>query len=129
MRLAQLVIGILITSCASQRMVETSLYFGQSRPDGGVVTAEEWARFHNEYVLKVFREGATAIPVSGNWYDPDKRHLISEPVYIVVYLHKPSTVISREIDNLGQQYIQSFGQQAVMRVDKKVKATFMKPRR
>ena len=31
----------LLTSC-SQRMIETSLYFGQSRPDGTKVTDAEW---------------------------------------------------------------------------------------
>src|SRR5687767_6967062 len=119
-----LTVAVVVLGSCSQRVIETSLYFGQSRPDGSTVSEEEWLSFKNTYILKVFKEGATAIPVSGNWYDPDKHHLITEATYIVVYLHKPSASLSREIDNLRDQYKKLYGQQSVLRVDKKVKVSF-----
>jgi len=118
-----LVLVILLCSCA-RRMIETSLYFGQSRPDGSKVTGEEWEDFKSKYVLKVFKEGATAIPVSGNWFDQGQRQLISESTYIVVYLHKPSPSLSRKIDALREQYKKLYGQESVLRVDKSVSASF-----
>ena len=105
-------------------MIETSLYFGQSRPDGSTVSEEEWNAFKNTYILKVFKKGATTIPVSGNWYDPDQRHLITENTYIVVCVYKRSDSLSHEIDNLRDQYKKLHRQQSVLRVDRKVKVSF-----
>jgi len=105
-------------------MVETSLYFGQSIPDGSRVPEAEWDQFKNTYVLDVFKDGATAISVSGSWYDPEQRHLITEASYVVVYLHKSSASLSRQIDNLRDQYKKIHKQQSVLRVDKKVIASF-----
>ena len=88
------------------------------------VTEQEWINFKNTYALKVFKEGATAIPVAGNWYDRDQNHMISEATYILVYLHKPSRKLSRQIDALRDQYKKQFSQQSVLRIDKKVAASF-----
>jgi len=112
-----------LSSC-SNRMIETSLYFGQSRPDGSTVTEEEWNTFRNTYVLAVFKEGATAIPVSGNWFDPEQKQMITESTYIVVYTYKPSYSLSKKIDGLREEYKRQHKQQSVLRVDRKVKASF-----
>ena len=119
-----LTVSIVVLCSCSQRMIETSLYFGQSRPDGSTVTEEEWNEFKNAYILKVFKKGATTIPVSGNWYDPDQRHLIQENTYIVVSVYKQSDSLSHEIDNLRDQYKKLHRQQSVLRIDRKVKASF-----
>ena len=105
-------------------MVETSLYFGQSKPDGGKVTETEWNRFKEIHISKVFKEGSTVINVSGNWYDTALGKLITEPTYVVIYYHKPSPGLSRQIDSVRYWYKIQFNQQSVLRVDKKVKASF-----
>jgi hypothetical protein len=105
-------------------MVETSLYFGQSKPNGSMVSEKQWNQFKEDYIRKVFKEGSTVIPVSGNWYDTDKHQLITEPTYVVVYFHKPSAGLSRQIDSLRYWYKKLFDQQSVLRVDKKVRAVF-----
>lgn len=119
-----LVIILLALSSCSNRMVETTLYFGQSRPDGSLITEQEWLKFKNEYVLKVFKEGLTAIPVSGNWFDPDQKQMISEATYIIQCHHKRSAALSEQIDELREKYKELFNQQSVLRVDKKVRASF-----
>lgn len=115
---------ILMSACSVSRMMETNLYFGLAKPGGGQVTEEEWNRFKQESVAAVFKEGSTVYSATGNWYDPDARKLISEPTYMVVYFYKPSKNISRQIDSLRQLYKTLFQQQSVLRVDKKVAATF-----
>ena len=105
-------------------MTETSLYFGQSRPDGSMVSEAEWTRFKEEYVQKYFREGSTVISGSGNWYDPAARKLITEPTYVVIYYYKNSRDVSGQIDSLRHWYKVIFNQQSVLRVDRKVKASF-----
>lgn len=117
-------ICLVLSSCSSSRMIETSLYFGQSKPDGGAVSTTEWDGFKKQYISKVFKEGSTVISVTGNWYDTAQRQLITEPTYVVVYFHKRSSQVSRQIDSLRHWYKELFQQQSVLRVDKKVNAAF-----
>lgn len=118
------IIALILCSCSAGRMTETSLYFGQSKPDGGMVTEKDWNQFKETHVSKVFKEGSTVMSVSGNWYDPAARKLITEPTYVVVYYYKRSSQISAQIDSLRNWYKNLFQQQSVLRVDKKVNASF-----
>jgi len=52
-----LFIGIILLSCSTSHMTETTLYFGQSKPDGGMVTKKEWNSFKENNIFKVFKEG------------------------------------------------------------------------
>lgn len=105
-------------------MVETNLYFGQSKPNGGMITEKEWNSFRENEIAKVFKEGSTVVNVTGNWFDPEKHTLITEPTYLVIYFYKRSSKVSRQIDSLRNWYKEKFQQQSVLRVDKKVKALF-----
>jgi Protein of unknown function (DUF3574) len=105
-------------------MIETQLYFGQSKPNGDSITIKEWNDFKANYIRKVFNEGSTVVSVTGDWYDTAARKIITEPTYIVIYTYSPSAAKSRQIDSLRESYKTIFSQQAVLRVDKKVKASF-----
>jgi hypothetical protein len=105
-------------------MVETDLYFGQSKPGGTMITETEWKNFKENKIAKVFKEGSTVVNGVGNWYDPVSRKLITEPTNVVIYFYKRSSEKSRQIDSLRYWYKDMFQQQAVLRVDKKVKASF-----
>jgi hypothetical protein len=116
---------IVFFSCSSSRMTETNLYFGQTRPDGSMITETERNNFKQAYIDKVFKEGCSVINVTGSWYDLSAHKLIMEPSYLVIQHHKNSSAISKQIDSLCYWYKKIFIQQAVLRVDKKVKATFL----
>jgi hypothetical protein len=124
MRATILIICFFLVSCSSSRMMETELYFGQTRPNGSIITEAEWNQFKDTQLSKVFKEGSTIINATGNWYDPESHKLITEPTYVVIYFYKRSPAISKQIDNLRTIYKNLFQQQAVLRVDKKVKAFF-----
>lgn len=115
---------LIFYSCSSQRLTETSLYFGQSKPDGSNVTENEWLRFKETHISKIFKEGSTVINVTGNWYDTALKKLITEPTYVVIYYYKNSSRVSNQIDSVRYWYKTLFQQQSVLRVDKKVKAMF-----
>ena len=119
-----LFIGIVFFSCSSSRMMETTLYFGQSKPGGGMVTEKEWNSFKEEYISKVFKEGCSIIHVEGAWKDTSTNELITEPTYQVVYYYKTSPAVSRQIDSLRYWYQTLYQQQSVLRVDKNVKTSF-----
>ena len=124
MKLITAILFLFLLSCSPQRMIETNLYFGQSKPSGGMITEAEWNQFKDNYISKTFKKGNTVINVTGQWYDPDRHKLITEPAYLVICDYKPSDRISKQIDSLRYWYKTLFQQQSVLRVDKKVKASF-----
>lgn len=105
-------------------MMETDLYFGQSKPDGTAITENEWTHFKETEISKVFKEGTTILSGIGTWYDTARNTLITEPTYVVVYFYKRSRSVSERIDSLRSLYKTLFNQQSILRVDKKVKAAF-----
>jgi len=117
-----LIASIILCSCSTARQVETRLYFGQFKLDGGTVSEKEWNDFVAQYVSKVFPEGSTVQNATGNWYDTAQHKLISEPSKVLIAVHKRSVTISRNIDSLMYWYKSIHNQQSVLRVDRKVKA-------
>jgi hypothetical protein len=89
-----------------------------------MITETEWNHFREAHILRIFKEGSTTITATGSWFDPDTKKLISEPTYVVSYFHKRSPKISKQIDSLRNIYKTMFEQQSILRVDKKVQATF-----
>lgn len=105
-------------------MIETDLYFGQSRPDGSIISANEWDHFKSHQIAPLFKEGCTIVNTTGTWLDPVKNQLITEPTYVVIYFYKKSQKISGKIDSLRSNYRLRFQQQSVLRIDKKVNGKF-----
>lgn len=116
---------ILFLSCSSSRMIETNLYFGLSKPDGGMVTEAQWNDFKEKYISKVFKDGYSVFSLSGNWYDTAARKMITEPSYMVTCGYKNSRELSNRIDSMCYWYKTLFMQQAVLRIDRKVKLRFL----
>ena len=106
-------------------MIETNLYFGQSKPGGGMITEVEWNRFKEEYINKVFKDGYSVVSATGNWYDTAARKMITEPSYMVTCDYRSSRALSNRIDSICYWYKTLFMQEAVLRVDKKVKLRFL----
>ena len=119
-----LLISVILLSCFTAKMTETVLYFGQSKPDGSMITAEEWNSFEKNYIPKVFKKGFSVIKIEGKWKDTVTKQLITEPTYQVICDYKRNPGISKQIDSLRYWYQKLFQQQSVLRVDKKVKASF-----
>lgn len=111
-------------SCRTSQLTETNLYFGQTKPNGGVVSEKEWADFRQQYISRVFKEGSSVMSLSGNWYDTAAQKLITEPTYMVSYYYKYSPELSAQVDSLRYWYKNIFQQQSVLRVDRTVKASF-----
>jgi hypothetical protein len=114
----------LLASCSLQRMSETRLYFGLSKPGDGKVSETEWNDFRKNYIGKIFKEGSTIIKAEGNWYDPDAKKMIAEDSYVVIYYYRKNSRLSKQIDSLRHWYQYLFQQQSVLRVDKKVRISF-----
>jgi hypothetical protein len=116
---------LVFTSCTTTKMIETDLYFGLTIPGGGEVSAAEWKKYNDETLGKIFTRGFTVYKTMGNWYDPDIKQPITENSYVVSVVNKLTPQLSARIDSIALIYKQRFSQQAVLRVDRKVKFKFL----
>jgi hypothetical protein len=121
MFLLYLIFFLLLCSCSGQKMIQTDLYFGQSKLNGGKVSEKEWNAFVAQYVSKVFPQGSTIIKAMGNWYDTAQQQFITESSNIVISVNIMSPNLNKQVDSLRYWYKTLHQQQSVLRVDKKVK--------
>jgi hypothetical protein len=112
-------------ACAvGDAMVETQLFFGMSKPKGGVVSVRDWDAFVAREVSPRFPEGFSVIDGAGFWRDGATQKTISEKSKVVVRLHPPSADADRAIGAIVEAYKVKFEQEAVLRVDRPVCAKF-----
>jgi len=115
-----------LTSCAvydSQRLTRTELYFGLSKPNGAYISETDWQAFADSVITPAFPLGSTIVNGSGQWLGNNGR-LISEPSKVLIVFSKMTKTQSRKIEQVRQQYKTLFKQEAVMRVDKKMRVGF-----
>lgn len=107
---------IAISSCRDQtKKVETTLYFGLSKPDGTLIADSSWRRFEREEILPLFPEGFTVLSAQGVW--KGSTGLVEESSRVVVFVHPENELLSDRIDSLRKRYQQQFQQDAVLRTD------------
>jgi hypothetical protein len=115
---------IILSSCASQKFVETDLYFGMSKNDGTIISDSAWSAFVETNVAPVFYRGFTIASTQGRWLNEKQRKVYTEPSYIIISVNKMNSTLSVKIDSLRTAYKNIFQQESVLRVDKKVKVSF-----
>lgn len=99
----------------SGRIIETVLFFGLSKPDGGTVSESEWEKFVDEYITPRFKEGLTTIDADGQWMD-DKGKVIKEKTKMVILFHHDNEHINAAIEYIRDKYKELFEQKAVLRI-------------
>lgn len=108
-----------------EKYIRTELYFGLSRPDGGFISEGEWVAFCDTVISKTFVNGATILNSDGMWLQDGV--LIKEDSRMVIYfsrLYEMTDEFSASIDTLREKYKRYYKQQAVLRTDEFVNASF-----
>lgn len=114
-----------VSSCkVGDAMVETQLFFGLSKPTGGVVSQQQWQGFVDREIVPRFPEGFSVIDGAGFWRDGTTKRTISEKSKVVVRLHPPSAEADAAITDIIDAYKKKFDQEAVLRVDRATCAQF-----
>jgi hypothetical protein len=124
--LSFLLIIFMISACSvfkGQKMTKTELYFGLSKFDGSMVSNKDWQAFADTVITKTFTQGSTLIDARGQWLGNDGK-LISEPSKILIIISKLNQEQSKQINLVREKYKKYFHQEAVLRVDKRVKVEF-----
>ncbi len=105
-------------------MVRTELFFGLSRPDGGMVAEDEWQAFVRDELTPRFPAGLTTVDARGQWLDTSGAGVQREPSRLVVILHESDRAADERIERVRDAYKRRFNQQSVMRVDSLEKVSF-----
>ena len=106
--------------------VETQLFFGTERPDGGpAVTDRQFMAFVDKEVTPDFPNGLTVQNGRGQWRDTNGR-VEKERSYELILLYPVATAGAndRRIEEVRRAYEKAFGQEAVARVDDRTRADF-----
>ncbi len=105
-------------------MVETQLFFGMSKPKGGVVSPAQWEAFVKREVAPRFPEGFTVVEGAGFWLDGQTKRTISEKSKVILRLHGEDAASDQAITAIIDGYKTQFEEEAVLRVDRPVCAKF-----
>lgn len=105
-------------------MVETQLFFGLSKPNGGTVSERDWQAFVTAEIAPRFPEGFSVLDGAGFWRDAATKKTISEKSRLVVRLHADGAAADAAIGAIVDSYKTRFQQDAVMRVDRPVCTQF-----
>ncbi|ANP54125.1 hypothetical protein J2Z21_005413 [Streptomyces griseochromogenes] len=106
--------------------VETQLFFGTERPDGGpAVTDEQFMAFVDHEVTPDFPNGLTVQNGRGQWRDARGR-IEKERSYELILLYPVGDAVGsdRKIEEIRTAYEKAFGQESVGRVDDRARADF-----
>ncbi|MGF1456326.1 MAG: DUF3574 domain-containing protein [Alphaproteobacteria bacterium] len=107
--------------CVGTRMIETTLYFGMSSPDG-MMYEEDWLAFRDSHIVPRFKEGFTLLRGEGHWQDPDTGFHAGEASRVLVRVHDGSD--DGAFDDLIEVYKTRFKQKSVLRTDAQICAQF-----
>ncbi|MET7574434.1 DUF3574 domain-containing protein [Streptomyces sp. NPDC005492] len=106
--------------------VETQLFFGTERPDGGpAVTDRQFMAFVDQEVTPNFPDGLTVQNGRGQWRDAHGK-IEKERSYELILLYPVASAgaSDRRIEEVRRTYEKTFGQEAVGRVDDRTRADF-----
>jgi hypothetical protein len=107
-----------IRAAAIERYFRTELYFGRDRPNGSVVSDDEWNEFLDREVTTRFPEGFTVLDGLGQYKDKSGS-IIRENSKVIVFLYprKARKAAGTRIDEIRAAYCKRFDQESVMRID------------
>ncbi|MEV6484581.1 DUF3574 domain-containing protein [Streptomyces sp. NPDC051576] len=106
--------------------VETQLFFGTERPDGGpAVTDGQFMAFVDKEVTPDFPDGLTVQNGRGQWRDAHGK-IEKERSYELILLYPVAAAgaSDRKIEEVRRAYEKAYGQEAVGRVDDRTRADF-----
>ena len=103
--------------CAGgEMMMQTTLWFGMSKPQGGTVSEQEWQHFVDSDVTPRFKDGLSVYDAKGQWLGENGK-LARENSKALMLIHSPDRASSDSINALRDIYKKRFSQESVMRVD------------
>lgn len=129
-RTAALVALLLVAGCraplpVTRTMTRSEVYFGLSRPDGTLVSADAFGTFVAAEIAPRFPDGFTILNAQGHWREADGDLVTEESRLLILFTTTPAQ--ARAIDEICHAYRDQFGQEAVLRATSPAWVTFVVP--
>lgn len=104
--------------------MQYDLYFGRSKPDGGLVSESEFQQFLNTEITPRFGDGLTVLNASGQ-YLTNQGVLIRDPSQLVILLYPNTPETTQSIKEIIDSYKQQFQQESVLLTTTPVNLEFL----
>ncbi|GHC64577.1 DUF3574 domain-containing protein [Streptomyces flavofungini] len=114
------------TASRGEPFVETRLFFGTERPDGGpAVTDKQFMKFIDTEVTPGFSDGLTVQQGRGQWKDSNGK-IERERSYELILLYPTAEAKKRDvlIEEIRSDYEKKFAQDSVGRLDDRARVDF-----
>mgnify|MGYP001066167010 CR=1 FL=1 len=111
------------TAAPQQAQLRTELYFGLSKPDGGMVSAAEWDQFLAREVTPRFPDGLTVLDAAGQ-YQTQSGQLTREKTKLLILIHPANPEKEKAIGEVIARYKEIFRQESVLRVSAPARVSF-----
>ena len=118
--------GSVVAPARGTPYIETRLFFGTARPDGGPdVTDAQFMDFVDREVTPGFPDGLTVQEGRGQWRDATGA-IEKERSYELILLYPVAAADANDpkIEEIRGDYEKAFGQEAVARVDDRTRVDF-----
>ena len=104
----------------AEKFLRTELYFGRSKPDGTLVSDDDWNRFLADIVTPRFPDGFTILRATGQYREKSGK-IITEPSSVLIFLYprKARTESRSKIEEIRAANVKQFNQESVLRMDLK----------
>jgi hypothetical protein len=96
--------------------LETRLFFGLAKPDGSIISAEEFQAFVDNEVTSRFPKGFAQFPGKGQ-FRGSNGEVIKEDSRLLIFFYRFSRQRVSRVDEIRQAYVDQFQQESVLRVD------------
>jgi hypothetical protein len=110
-----------LPACASRAtvqsqpiLVEDTLYFGTSTPQGPV-TPSQWSAFLSDEVTPRFPDGLTVWDAKGQWKDA-KGKIDKEPTKVLLLVHPDNLGEDQAVQAIINIYKKKFDQESVLKI-------------
>jgi len=108
-----------------EKFIKTELFFGLNKIDGTKINETEWEAFSDTVISNIFTKGATIMKSNGRWLQGNE--LIKEESRVVIYfskIYEMTDGFSSQIDTIREKYKRYYQQEAVLRTDEFINASF-----
>lgn len=116
-------VGPAVLAAPGEPTVRSELLCGRNRPDGSVVTDQEWQAFVAEQVTPRFPDGFTVLDAVGQYRDRAGR-IVTEPSKLILLLHPGEARHHAAIQEIRDAYRRQFQQESVLLVTSPARASF-----
>ncbi|RAM51820.1 MAG: DUF3574 domain-containing protein [Hapalosiphonaceae cyanobacterium JJU2] len=99
-----------------EHFARTELFFGLSKPDGSMVSEEEFSRFIDNEITPLFPDGLTLLTGTGQFKNSSGT-VVKEGSKLLILLYPFNNESNKKITQIRQTYISMFQQESVLRVD------------